>query len=58
MRMAAQLVARGQWFGGGAKAYVCAKSEDMRKSIDGLVPLLAPLLRGDGLYLYSSRAGE
>ena len=33
--------------GGGAKAYVCAEPVDMRKSIDGLAQLVAPLLRGD-----------
>ena len=33
--------------GGSAKAYVCAEPVDMRKSIDGLAQLVAPLLRGD-----------
>lgn len=34
-------------FGGGVKAYVCAAPTDMRKSIDGLSQLVAPLLSGD-----------
>ncbi len=34
-------------FGGGAKAYVCVEPVDMRKSIDGLSQLVAPLLAGD-----------
>ncbi len=48
--------------GGGAKAYVCAEPVDMRKSIDGLAQLVAPLLRGDafsgGVFVFLSRRRE
>ena len=49
-------------FGGGAKAYVCAQPVDMRKSIDGLSQLVAPLLAGDafsgGVFVFLSRRRE
>jgi len=48
--------------GGSAKAYVCAEPVDMRKSIDGLAQLVAPLLRGDafsgGVFVFLSRRRE
>ena len=48
--------------GGGAKAYVCAEPVDMRKSIDGLAQLVAPLLRGDAfsgsVFVFLSRRCE
>jgi transposase len=48
--------------GGSAKAYVCAEPVDMRKSIDGLGQLVAPLLRGDAfsgsVFVFLSRRRE
>ena len=48
--------------GGSAKAYVCAEPVDMRKSIDGLAQLVAPLLRGDAfsgsVFVFLSRRRE
>jgi len=48
--------------GGSAKAYVCAEPVDMRKSIDGLAQLVAPLLRGDAfsgsVFVFMSRRRE
>jgi len=48
--------------GGGVKAYVCAEPVDMRKSIDGLAQLVAPLLKGDpfsgSLFVFVSRRRE
>ena len=48
--------------GGGAKAYVCAEPVDMRKSIDGLAQLVAPLLGGDAfsgaVFVFLSRRRE
>ncbi len=49
-------------FGGAVKAYVCAEPVDMRKSIDGLAQLVAPLLRQDALggsvFVFVSRRRE
>ncbi len=49
-------------FGGGVKAYVCAEPVDMRKSIDGLSQLVAPLLSGDAfsgsVFVFLSRRRE
>jgi transposase len=48
--------------GGSVKAYVCAEPVDMRKSIDGLAQLVAPLLRGDAfsgsVFVFLSRRRE
>jgi transposase len=48
--------------GGGVKAYVCAEAVDMRKSIDGLSQLVAPLLAGDAfsgsVFVFLSRRRE
>jgi transposase len=48
--------------GGGVKAYVCAEPVDMRKSIDGLSQLVAPLLSGDAfsgsVFVFLSRRRE
>ena len=48
--------------GSSAKAYVCAEPVDMRKSIDGLAQLVAPLLRGDAfsgsVFVFLSRRRE
>jgi transposase len=47
---------------GALKAYVCAEPVDMRKSIDGLAQLVAPLLKGDAfsgsLFVFLSRRRE
>lgn len=47
---------------GAVKAYVCAEPVDMRKSIDGLSQLVAPLLKGDAfsgsLFVFLSRRRE
>ena len=47
---------------GAVKAYVCAEPVDMRKSIDGLAQLVAPLLKGDAfsgsLFVFLSRRRE
>lgn len=49
-------------FGGNVKAYVCSEPVDMRKSIDGLAQLVAPLLRADAfsgaVFVFRSRRGE
>ena len=49
-------------FAGAVKAYVCAEPVDMRKSIDGLAQLVAPLLKGDAfsgsLFVFLSRRRE
>lgn len=49
-------------FGSATKAYVCAEPVDMRKSIDGLSQLVAPLLKGDpfsgSLFVFLSRRRE
>ena len=48
--------------GGGVKAYVCTEAVDMRKSIDGLSQLVAPLLSGDAfsgaVFVFLSRRRE
>jgi len=48
--------------GGGVKAYVCTEPVDMRKSIDGLSQLVAPLLCGDAfsgsVFVFMSRRRE
>ena len=48
--------------GGGVKAYVCTEPVDMRKSIDGLSQLVAPLLSGDAfsgsVFVFMSRRRE
>jgi transposase len=48
--------------GGGVKAYVCAEPVDMRKSIDGLSQLVAPLHLGDAfsgsVFVFMSRRRE
>jgi transposase len=48
--------------GGTARAYVCTEPVDMRKSIDGLAQLVAPLLKGDAfsgsLFVFLSRRRE
>ena len=48
--------------GGSVKAYVCAEPVDMRKSIDGLAQLVAPLLKADAfsgsVYVFLSRRRE
>jgi transposase len=48
--------------GGGVKAYVCVEPVDMRKSIDGLSQLVAPLLSGDAfsgsVFVFMSRRRE
>jgi transposase len=48
--------------GGGVKAYVCTEPVDMRKSIDGLSQLVAPLLGGDAfsgaVFVFLSRRRE
>ncbi|MEW5864389.1 MAG: IS66 family insertion sequence element accessory protein TnpB [Pseudomonadota bacterium] len=47
---------------GTARVYVCAEPVDMRKSIDGLSQLVAPLLKGDpfsgSLFVFLSRRRE
>lgn len=48
--------------GGGVKAYVCSEPVDMRKSIDGLAQLVAPLLKADAfsgaVFVFVSRRRE
>jgi transposase len=48
--------------GGSVKAYVCSEPVDMRKSIDGLAQLVAPLLKADALsgsvFVFLSRRRE
>jgi transposase len=48
--------------GGGVKAYVCTEPVDMRKSIDGLSQLVAPLLGEDAfsgaVFVFLSRRRE
>jgi transposase len=48
--------------GGSVKAYVCSEPVDMRKSIDGLAQLVAPLLKADAfsgsVFVFLSRRRE
>lgn len=48
--------------GGSTRAYVCLEPVDMRKSIDGLVQLVGPLLAGDpfsgSVFVFLSRRRE